>query len=179
MGIDNTRPVLDGMFFQMQAPEGGKESESTYVRFSSAIYNRWDYDSAAQNYSRYSDSDNAYSADQETYTQLVDRNTNEPITAENVIVIMVRHTDTDARAEVEVLDVSLLGTGKAYVLRDGMLYEVAWSRPTDSSVLTVLDASGNPFPLKPGNTWVEVMAYNSVLEQQDDGAYRFTFNSDW
>lgn len=179
MGIDNTRPNLEGMFFQMQKPDGGKESESTYVRFSSAIYNRWDYDSASQKYARFSDEDNAYSPDQEKYLQLVDRNTNSPIQADNVVVIYVRHTDIDTRPSVEVLDVSLLGTGKAFVLRDGMLYEVTWSRQTESSVLTFLNADGTPFPLKPGNTWVEVLAYNSIMEQQKDGAFRFTFMPDW
>lgn len=179
MAIDNTRPNLDGMFFQIQAPEGGKESPSTFVRFSSAIYNRWDYDDSTQKYARFSDADNAYGPDQETYLQLIDRVNEKPIEADNVVVIYVRHTDIDTRPNVEVLDVSLLGTGKAFVLRDGMLYEVSWSRPTESSVLTFLNADGSPFALKPGKTWVEVMAYNTVMEQQKDGAYRFNFITDW
>lgn len=179
MGIDNTRPNLDGMFFQLQAPEGGKDSPSTFVRFSSAIFNRWDYDSASQKYARFSDADNAFGPEQETYLQLVDRVNNKPIEVDNVAVIYVRHTDIDTRPNVEVLDVSLLGTGKAYILRDGKLYEVTWSRPTESSVLTFLNADGTPFALKPGKTWVEVMAYNTVLEQQKDGAYRFNFITDW
>ncbi len=179
MVIDNTRPNLDGMFFQLQAPSGGKESLSTYVRFSSAIYNRWDYDADSQKYARFSDADNAYGPDQETYLQLVDRVNDQPIEVDNVAMIYVRHTDIDTRPSVEVLDVSLLGTGKAFVLRDGKLYEVTWSRPTESSVLTFLNADGTPFALKPGKTWVEVMAFNTVLEQQKDGAYRFNFITDW
>ena len=179
MVIDNTRPNLDGMFFQLQAPSGGKESLSTYVRFSSAIYNRWDYESDSQKYARFSDADNAYGPDQETYLQLVDRVNDQPIEADNVAVIYVRHTDIDTRPSVEVLDVSLLGTGKAFVLRDGKLYEVTWSRPTESSVLTFLNADGTPFALKPGKTWMEVMAFNTVLEKQKDGAYRFNFITDW
>ncbi len=179
MGIDNTRPNLDGMLFQMQAPSGGEDAATTYVRFSGAIYNRWDYDTSSGSYLRFSDTANASSKDQETYVQLVDRANNEPIEADNVVMIYVRHTDIDTRPTVEVLDVSLLGTGKGYVLRDGKLYEVTWSRQTEQSVLTVLNADGSTFPLKPGKTWVEVMAYNTLLEQQDDGSYRFTFVSDW
>ena len=45
--------------------------------------------------------------------------------------------------------------------------------------LTFLNADGTPFALKPGKTWVEVMAFNTVLEQQKDGAYRFNFITDW
>lgn len=179
MGIDNTRPNLDGMLFQMQTPPGGQDAETAYVHFSGAIYNRWDYDPATKAYLRFSDTENAVSKDQESFLQLVDRVNNQPIKADNVIIIYVRHTDIDARPNVEVLDVSLLGTGKGYVLRDGELFEVTWSRPTEHSVLTVLNADGTPFPLKPGKTWVEVMAYNSRMEKQDDGSFRFTFVSDW
>ncbi len=179
MGIDNTRPNLSGMLFQLQPPSGGQEADTTFVRFSGAIYNRWDYDPASQAYLRFSDTANAGSKDQESYVQLVDRVNNQPIKADNVIMIYVRHTDIDTRPSVEVLDVSLLGTGKGFVLRNGKLYEVSWSRPTEQSVLTVVNADGSPFPLKPGKTWVEVMAYNTLMEKQDDGSFRFTFVSDW
>lgn len=179
MGIDNSRQNLDGMLFQMQVPPGGIESPQTYVRFSGAIYNRWDYDSKTLKYSRFVDASNALNGAPETYVQLVDRANNEPITADNVVMIFVRHTDIDSRPTVEVLDVSLLGTGKAYAMRDGKMYEVTWSRPTEQSVLTLLNADGTPFAFRPGKTWVEVMSYNTVLTQQDDGAYRFNFIADW
>ena len=179
MGIDNSIQDLDGMLFQMQTPVGGKASPQTYVRFSGAIYNRWDYDPATNKYNRFVDADNAINGVPETYVQLVDRANNEPIAVENVVMIFVRHTDIDSRPTVEVLDVSLLGTGKAYAMRDGNLYEVTWSRPTEQSVLTLLNADGTPFAFRPGKTWVEVMSYNTLLEQQDDGAFRFKFVSDW
>jgi hypothetical protein len=179
MGIDNTRQNLDGMLFQMQIPAGGVDSPETYVRFSGAIYNRWDFDTKTLKYNRFVDNENAINDASEIYVQLVDRANNEVIAAENVVMIFVRHTDIDSRPTVEVLDVSLLGTGKAYAMRDGKMYEVTWSRPTEQSVLTLLNADGSPFALRPGKTWVEVMSYNTVLEQQDDGAYRFKFISDW
>ncbi|PKO12971.1 MAG: hypothetical protein CVU39_21265 [Chloroflexi bacterium HGW-Chloroflexi-10] len=179
MGIDNTRQELNGMLFKAQTPEGGLDAEQVFVRFSGAIYNRWDYDPAGQNYQRFSDVDNASSSSAETYKQLIDRGNDEPITADNVVIITVRHTDIDARASTEVLDVSLLGTGKAYVMRDGKLYEVTWSRPSETSILTFMNADGSPFALRPGQTWVEVLALNSTMAKQDDGSYRFTFVSDW
>lgn len=179
MGIDNTRQNLDGMLFQMQIPAGGVDSPETYVRFSGAIYNRWDFDTKTLKYNRFVDTENAINDASEIYVQLVDRANNEVIAAENVVMIFVRHTDIDSRPTVEVLDVSLLGTGRAFAMRDGKMYEVTWSRPTEQSVLTLLNADGTPFALRPGKTWVEVMSYNTVLEQQDDGAYRFKFISDW
>ena len=179
MGIDNSRQNLDGMLFKMQAPVGGEKSDSVFVRLSAAIYNRWDYNAKSHAYTRYSDVDNSYSPDDEVYKELIDRANDEPITKENIAIIFVRHTDTDPRPAVEVLDASLLGTGKAYIARDGKVYEVSWSRPTEESVLTFLNADGTVFPLRPGQTWVEVLTLSGTAKIQDDGNYRFTLVPEW
>lgn len=179
MGIDNSRQNLDGVFFQVQAPVGGEESDSVFVRFSGAIYNRWDYNPTTHTYSRFSDAENSIGPDDEVYEKLIDRANNKPIETENIAVIFVRHVDIDARPTVEVLDVSLLGTGEAYIARDGKVYEVTWSRPNEESVLTFLNPDGSVFPLRPGQTWVEVMTLNGKTEKQTDGNYRFTLVSEW
>ncbi len=179
MGIDNSRQNLDGMLFKMQPPAGGEESVSIFVRFSSAVYNRWDYNPESQSYHRFSDTKNSFGPDDEAYEQLIDRANEKPINVANVAMIFVRHVDIDERPTVEVLDVSLLGTGKAYIARDGKVYEVAWSRPTEESVLTFLNTDGSVFPLKPGQTWVEVMTLNGTVAKQDDGNYRFSLVSEW
>lgn len=179
MGIDNSRQNLDGMLFQMQAPVGGEESDSVFVRFSAAIYNRWDYNLKTKTYSRFSDVENSAGPGDEVYEQLIDRANDEPIEVENIAIVFVRHTDIDARPTVEVLDVSMLGTGKAYIARDGKVYEVTWSRPTEESVLTFLNPDGSVFPLRPGQTWVEVLTLNGNVEKQDDGNYRFSLVSEW
>ncbi|MDO9086563.1 MAG: DUF3048 domain-containing protein [Anaerolineaceae bacterium] len=179
MNIDNSRQNLDGMLFKMQPPAGGEESDSIFVRFSSAVYNRWDYIPDSQSYHRFSDTKNSSGPDDEAYEKLIDRANERPIDAANVVVIFVRHVDIDERPTVEVLDVSLLGTGKAYVARDGKVYEVTWSRPTEESVLTFLNADGSVFPLKPGQTWMEILTLNSTVVKQDDGNYRFTLVSEW
>jgi hypothetical protein len=179
MGIDNSQQDLDGMLFQMQTPPGGEKSDSVFVRFSAAIYNRWDYNPGSHSYTRFSDVENSYGPDDEIYEKLIDRANDEAITKENIAIIFVRHTDIDARPAVEVLDVSLLGTGKAYIARDGKVYEVSWSRPTEESVLTFLNPDGSVFPLRPGQTWVEVLTFNGTAKKQDDGNYRFTLVSEW
>jgi hypothetical protein len=179
MGVDNSRQNLDGMLFTMSAPPDGEESDSVFVRFSSAVYNRWDYNENTQSYNRFSDTQNSSGPDDEEYEKLVDRDNEKDIEAANVAVIFVRHVDVDDRPTVEVLDVSLLGTGTAYIARDGNVYEVTWSRPNEESILTFLNEDGSVFPLKPGQTWVEVMTLNGTAEKQDDGNYRFTLVSEW
>jgi len=176
--IDNSRQNLDGMYFNLDTPQGGEKADQVYVRYSSAIYNRWDYDPTSGKYLRFSDTENDLTGDNPQYAQLTDALTKQPIAADNLVVLFARHNKVDPRADVEVLDVSMLGSGPAYLARDGKLFKVQWSRMAEDQVLTLVDENGDPFPFKPGQTWVEVFALNSVAEQ-DGNAWRITFVRDW
>jgi hypothetical protein len=177
-GIDNSRQNLDGMFFKLESPEGGQPAEQVFTRFSGAIYNRWDYDPASGKYLRFADTENDLSGTNPQYAQLTDELTKQPIAVDNLVVIFVRHSRIDPRADVEVLDAPMLGTGQAYLARDGKIYPVLWSRMAEDQVLTLIDENGNPFPFKPGQTWVEVFTINSTAAQEGN-AWRFQFFKDW
>ena len=47
-----------------------------------------------------------------------------------------------------------IGSGKAVVLRDGLAWEVRWSRPTAESGTTFTLADGSTLPFKPGQLWI-------------------------
>jgi hypothetical protein len=175
-GVVNTRQNLDGMFFMAPPPAGGSKADTIYTRFSSAIFNRWDYDPVTEKYMRYSDTDNAGSPETEVYGPLVDRSTGEQITADNVVVFFVQQDVIIKTGSTEVIDVPLYGNGVAYIARNGQLYQVQWARPTRDSVLTLVNPDGTNFPYKPGNTWYEVMGRSSSVEQPKDGTWRFTFS---
>ncbi len=177
-GIDNSRQNLDGMFFKLESPEGGQPAEQVFTRFSGAIYNRWDYDPVSGRYLRFSDIENDTTGTNPQYAQLTDELTKQPIAADNLLVIFVRHSIADSRASVEVLDVTMLGTGPAYLVRDGKIYQLQWSRMAEDQVLTLVDENGNAFPFKPGQTWIEVFALNSTVTQEGS-AWRFQFARDW
>ncbi len=190
--IDNTRQVLDGMFFQMQPPQGGESSSQVFVRYSGAIYNRWDYDENSQRYLRFVDAQNDVNRNNEVYVQLTDQLTGEPIAAENVVTMCVPHQYFFRSDEIEVVEILLDpnaarytscdgqvydgGSGPAWIARDGKVYAVTYKRASKDAPVTLLDASGQPFPFKPGQTWFEVIGASSKVEKQADGAFRFTFN---
>ncbi|NLG99735.1 MAG: DUF3048 domain-containing protein [Chloroflexi bacterium] len=189
-GIDNTRQNLDGMFFQLTPPQGGSETDQVYIRYSGAIYNRWDYDPATGRYLRFADAQNDINRSNEVYQQLTDRLTNEPVAAENVVALCVPHQYYVKNSESEVLEIIMDnqvpsytgcdgeiyqgGTGPAYIARDGKIYKVIWKRAAKDSVLTLVNPDGSLFPFKPGQTWFEVIGASSSVEQQSDGAWRFT-----
>ncbi len=189
-GTDNTRQELDGMFFQMQAPAGGEDGSQITVRYSGAIYNRWEYDSASGRYVRYVDQQNDLTRDNEVYGKLTDRLTGDDITASNVVMLCAPHQHVVQRQDTEVLDIILDnsiasylgcdgetyagGTGPAYLARDGQVYPVTWKRERIDSRITLIGPDGEVFPFKPGQTWFEVIGASSTVDQQDDGAWRFT-----
>lgn len=177
-GIDNTRPNLDGMVFNYTVPEGGKPAQQVYVRFSAAIYNRWDYDAASGRYLRFSETRNDPNGNAPDYAPLTDALTKQQIAADNLVIIQVRHNEVDPRPDVEVLDMSILGNGPAYLFRDGQMFEVKWQRLTENDLLTLVDTEGKPVAFKPGQTWFEVMTVNTTLTQEG-AVWRFRFVSDW
>lgn len=79
--------------------------------------------------------------------------------AKNVVVQVVKTelTDvTDANGVRSPLVISV-GTGKAYVFRDGKVIKGTWERKSAGDLTKFLDANGDEIPLSPGNTWVELL----------------------
>ena len=75
------------------------------------------------------------------------------IGAANVVVLAARHyvgisgyDETDATT----------GGAPALVLRDGRRYAATWVKPTAADPLLLLGPDGDPFPLRPGPTWLHL-----------------------
>ncbi len=174
IGIQNGRQKLDGMTFQSSPPTGGKPAQQVFVRFSGAIYNRWDYDPASGKYLRWVDKQDDLDRTDEVYVQLTDRLTNQPISAANVVVLEIPYSYIVKTPEMEVFDMDFIGSGMAYAIRDGQIYPVKWKRENRDDVVTLVGEDGLPFPLKPGITWFEVVHTESTVVQKDR-SWRFTF----
>lgn len=173
--IDNARQPLDGMAFDATPPEGLPPVETIFVRFSGAIYNRWDYDAGRQVYLRHVDVENDLSGRNEIYTAHQDALTGEQIFSDNVVVLVARYVEVDGP---NIYTIELHGSGTAYLFRDGIVQAVRWQRETEDSVLSLVDEAGNQVAFKPGKTWFEVINVGSLVSQPDDSTYRFTFYID-
>jgi hypothetical protein len=168
-GIENGRQNLDGMSFKLDPPAGGQEVSHVFVRYSAAIYNRWDYDAATGKYLRFSDTVEDFNSGQgEQYTQLTDRLTNQPITFDNLVILYVNHE----LYTTNIYDILFSGSGAGFAFRDGRAYQVNWQR-NDTDVVSLTNPDGTPFAFKPGTTWFEVVGLNSTLSQSEQG-WRFT-----
>jgi hypothetical protein len=169
--VENGRQNLDGMTFRLEAPAGSQPAGTVYVRYSSAIYCRWEYDPTTGRYMRYADiaNDDASGAN-EQYTLQTDRLNGKMLAFDNVVVLFVLNEYYNVSPEV--MDIQLLGSGTAYAFRDGQVYQVQWLRNAND-VVSLAYADGTPFPFKPGTTWFEVVGQRSIVEQTADG-WRFT-----
>jgi len=189
-GIDNTPQNLDGMHFNLPTPAGGKEAAQVFVRFSGAIYNRWDYDPLSKRYLRFSETKNDINRVDEAYAQLTDKLTGKPIAADNVVMLCVPHKIVKQTAESEIIDILPSpsggtvvscdgkqypgGSGLGYVARDGQIFPVQWKRENKADLITLTGVDGQPFAYRPGQTWVEVIGASSSVKQQGN-AWRFDF----
>lgn len=172
-GVDNGRQDLKGMYFHEDTPSGGSAANQLYLRYSGDNYIRWDYDPATEHYLRFQD--NVFDQGQgEAYAPLLDRNNNQQIAAENVVIILARH-EYYRQPPGEIVEILLSGTGSGYALRDGQIFRVSWERPTIYSVLSLRMPDGTPYPFKPGKTWFQIIGANSVSSQPGEGTWRFEF----
>lgn len=172
-GIDNLPQSLEGMTFASELPENGEDAYQVYVRFSGSVYNRWDYDIGSGRYLRYSDVGNAQSVEDERYEPLLDRSTQQQIAVDNVVVLLAEYVPLIQTAESEVFDIQLIGSGKAYLFRDGQGYPALWRRGKSDDVLSLWGEDGQSLSFHPGQTWFEVLGKSSKIRQVEDGVWRF------
>jgi hypothetical protein len=172
-GIDNTRQILNGMSFDPQEPTGGDAGLQLFVRYSISSYVRWDYDEASGEYLRFQDTQEDTTGQNEGYAPLMDGLTNEQIAADNVLVLYVLHEYIFKSGNSEIVDIKLEGSGNGYAYRDGQVFEITWNRSAPDALVTFSLPDGSPYPLKPGNTWSQIIGQSSSLDSAEGGALRF------
>ena len=106
----------------------------------------------------------------------MDRNNGQPISAANVVILYTPYQIYVKNETTEVYKILLSGSGPAYLVRDGQIYQLTWQRNSATDLVTLYDANGNLFPLKPGITWYEVLHTASELTQPAVDAWRFTLH---
>jgi hypothetical protein len=153
----NSRQDLSGLVFAEEPPDGG--SPATRL---SIVY-----------HANYATAEYQYDLERQAYLRSVvgephrDEVTGEQIAVRNIVVLYVNHVETDIVEDelgAHSIEIQLWGEGRAVILRDGQVYEVKWIRHQRSDMLRYVDGEGRPFPLKPGNTWVQVVPLDFEIE---------------
>lgn len=160
-GLNHPPQFQTFMAFSDFVPDGGVPSSGVMIDHSWTEI-EWHYDEAMSSddaspgrYRRWSDG--------EIHR---DGNSGEQVTAANVILVFPIHAldpticeqiASDGTCSHLSVQIQLWGSGDAIVLRDGQRFDVVWHREGRNDMLTFTDKEGNPFPLKIGNSWVQLI----------------------
>jgi hypothetical protein len=155
------RPLVDiGWAFDEAVPDGAltcpasatgcpDPGASVVVEMSSSFRSGWTYDPAAGVYRR-----------DQNGRPFAATGPGE-IGAANVVVLATRHYV--GASGYDETDATTAGA-PAIVLRDGRRYEARWVKPTAADLLRILTPQGEPFPLKPGATWIHLPSADRMPE---------------
>lgn len=164
---DNGKPTLQPIFFsELFKTLNATSISRVFTRYSAYSYNYWEYDPAQKKYLRYSDTTDDLGRKTETYAPHIDHLTNQQLSADNVVELVVPHlfrNDFD-RAD-QVFYIEIVGSGDAYVFRNGNMYKVKWVRNAADQPFRLFDNSNLPFALKPGVTYYQVINPESSISQ--------------
>ncbi len=174
LGLSNGEPDLPGMQFSNRIPNHGKYADQLRILFN--FYNRgdWQYDPSSGKYLRWIE----YFEDEydKTYDMipLIDRITGDQLGFSNVIIIFAKHTkEADSRY---LMDIWGNNKGKrAIFFRDGQAFEGTWTADHDTDPIQFYADNGEPFTLKPGNTWIVVASENSTFVEIESKVWEMFF----
>ncbi len=146
-----------GLFFSEEPPTGGEPA--TFIRI---LYHK-----------KYGDVRYEYDAEQGRYMRsmgdepFIDAATGEQIGVRNVIVVWANHVETEIIEDSlgsHSIQIQLWGDGPAKVFRDGQVFEGKWVRRQRPDPISFVDGQNEDIPLKPGNTWIEVVPLEMEIE---------------
>ncbi len=161
--------------FSEEIPAGGTPATQADMFFSILNQSKWKYDPTYQGWLRYVDN----ISEQTEFHVDVDRLTGRQIFFENLIVLFVEH---EVLAPL-IIDMYLMPgqKEKGLVLRDGQMYEIKWSTRAGEyeqetgfrRPIAFLDKDDNPYPLRPGRSWIIIATPYSKYSEYEAGKWKF------
>jgi len=176
-GISNEKPDLRGMYFQDKLStydDVGKKFSFMYADFSVM---QWHYNEATGKYELWQDAEVEDKESGKTKIILAptyDRNTNEPLSFSNVMIMFA----TYAQFSLSLHDIDLYVDEvpqSAILFRDGKIIYGTWQAPYKENPLIFNTMDGQLLPLKPGNTWIIIAGNKTITERVGPSEWDFTF----
>lgn len=175
-GTSNSRQSLDGLRFDSsdQPAAGGQPATRIEIRFSMMSYNYWEYQPATRRYLRWQDADRL-PLGEEVYQPLIDALDKTQVATDNIILLQVATGYVYVSNSTEVHQHYLEGSGEGFAVRDGRIFEITWKREQPHDLVTLWLPNGNPYVLKPGNVWYEVLSPETLFTNEAE-VWRFVYS---
>jgi len=146
------RREIKGWFFSEEPPLGGQPATRISIPYApGSIVSEYAYDAGQDVYLR--------SVTGEPHCEEL---SGEQLRFRNVIVIYAHHVETDILEDTwgsghYSIQIQLWGEGPLRIFRDGQMFDGKWVRPDRWDLVRFVDGKGNPIPLKPGNTFIQMV----------------------
>ena len=135
-----------------EMPTTATACPSVNIKFSPSYRLSYAYDEAKGGYAR--------SMDGKPH---IDRESKEQLIVKNVIIQNVedkRYAPSDKNDIT--MNVTVVGSGSGYFLTGGKMIPINWEKSERNRLTKYTDEAGNPIPLQPGQTWVELLAVSGT-----------------
>ncbi|MDX1413894.1 MAG: DUF3048 domain-containing protein [Candidatus Promineifilaceae bacterium] len=151
----NVPPAFSSlMAFAEVPPANGQPAREIHVAYKDWTAVTWRYHEDSGRYLRWTDNE-----------PHIDANTDEQLSAANVVVIFAIHQLDrsiceylrDDECRVFSTEIQIWNEGPALIFRDGQMVEGTWRRENRSDMFTFYDEAGSVIPLQIGNTWFQVV----------------------
>jgi hypothetical protein len=156
---------LSGMTFDPNPPDGGQPASRLWFMYNVINQLIWNYDPGQGVYHRYQ-----YTEDNKnTFIEDTDRLNGNALGYSNIVILYAdHHMCTDTAYDVDLMYVN---RAPALLFRDGQVYKIFWTTKNDTYEKTTgkvrpirfMDDQGNPFPFKPGQTWIHVVPFGNPV----------------
>ncbi|GAB4074474.1 DUF3048 domain-containing protein [Barrientosiimonas marina] len=132
------------------AAASGDEAASVTIDYSGGMKNvvTYSYDEGNAVYNRYSNGN-----------QSIEKDADEPVTADNLFIIETPHEIIDDAGRREI---DITSGGDAYLVQKGHIRKVQWEN-RDGRIIPV--KNGDPVPFVPGKTWINVVPADPGMAQ--------------
>jgi len=166
-----------GNLFSAEIPQGGTPALAIQQYFHQYSQARWEYQPVSGTYLRFTDELDGSGV----LHPDVDRLSNRQLEFENVIYLLADYSIY--RKNQYDIELCCGLEGWAFLFRDGNLYKIRWStnnRQWEAEngfrrPIKFIGADKEPFPLKPGNTWISLFTTNSSVTEQIPGEWLALF----
>lgn len=148
----NTGYRARGFAFSPLPDPDGLPANDVFVDWYGQTDARWQWDTASGHWLRYTDG-----------VAHMDAADDQQLWADNLVIIEVPHDDHPdifpAGASYTSIQIQLWDQGRAYLLRDGQVYQGYWRRKSKDpgDALQIIYGNNAPIMMKPGRTWVSVV----------------------
>jgi len=146
------RQEIKGWVFSKEPPPGGQPVTSISIPYAAgSIVSEYAYDTGQGKYMR--------SVTGEPHREEL---SGKQLSFDNVIVIYAHHVETDILEDTwggghYSIQIQIWGQGPVRVFRDGQMFDGLWVRSDRWDLMRFVDGNGNPIPLKPGNTFIQMV----------------------